>query len=83
MRTWSERVSRPCPEEAKPDKPGGPGNDVGSSVDITEKGKMKLPNLDFDGAFLSMKLSMNLLDSYFIFQAGNSRCDDSTQFPKC
>jgi len=53
------------PEEAKPDIPG---NDVGSSVETTEKGKMKLPNLDFDGAFLSLKLSANLLESYFIFQ---------------
>ena len=55
------------PEEAKPEIAG---NNAGSSVEIetTEKGKMKLPNLDFDGAFLSMKLSLNLLESYFIFQ---------------
>jgi hypothetical protein len=39
-----------------------------SSDALTEKGKMKLPNLDFDGAFLSLKLSMDLLASYFIFQ---------------
>jgi hypothetical protein len=39
-----------------------------SSTALTEKGKMKLPNLDFDGAFLSLKLSMDLMASYFIFQ---------------
>ena len=43
-------------------------SDALATTELTEKGKMKLPNLAFDGAFLSLKLSMNLLESYFIFQ---------------
>jgi hypothetical protein len=45
-------------------------NDASSqtSSELTEKGKMKLPNLNFDGAFLSLKLSADILQSYFIFQ---------------
>jgi hypothetical protein len=44
------------------------GPDALATTELTAKGKMKLPNLAFDGAFLSLKLSANLLESYFYFQ---------------